>query len=175
MANLPARPSDIPGSPPGYYRGKGWQGWGDFLGTGNVAPSDKKKFYLPFEEARDAARKLGLKSSVEWYKFKKGLMPENGLLPPGVPQNPKHVYKKQGWIDYQDWLGRPNKRNRWRPFEPARAWARTLGLRTAREWFRFCDNKIPEKGLRPHDIPKDVYRVYEGKGWKGIEDWLGVV
>lgn len=175
MPHLPERPSDIPGSPPGYYRGKGWKGWGDFLGTGNVAPADKKKFYLPFEQAREAARKLGLKSSVEWNAFKKGLLQEKGSLPPGVPQNPKHVYKNHGWIDYQDWLGMPNKRNRWRPFEPARAWARTLGLRSAREWFRFCDNKIPEKGLRPYDIPKDVYRVYEGNGWKGMEDWLGVV
>ena len=167
-------PSDIPRNPKGSYAGRGWKGWGDFLGSGNIAPRDKKRFCLPFEQARESVRKLGLKSSVEWYAYRKGLIPGKPPIPPNIPGNPKSIYR-ESWINYQDWLGAPDKQSKWRPFEPARAWARTLGLRTAREWFRFCDNKIPEKGLRPHDIPKDVYRVYEGKGWKGIEDWLGVV
>jgi superfamily II DNA or RNA helicase len=174
MPHLPVHPADIPGNPPSYYRGKGWQGWGDFLGTGNIAPSDKKKFYLPFDQAREAVRKLKLKSSVEWYKFKKGLLQEKGSLPDGVPQNPAFVYKKMGWIDYQDWLGAPDKQSKRRPFEQARTWARTLGLRTAREWFAYCDGKMPDKPPRPSDIPKDVYRSYEKKGWQGIHDWLGV-
>ena len=94
-------------------------------------------------------------------------------LPPDIPTNPKSIYGKL-WVNYQDWLGSPDKRSRWRAFGSARVWARTLGLRSAREWFSFCDNKMPEKGTRPPDIPKDVYRTYEGKGWKGMDDWLGL-
>jgi superfamily II DNA or RNA helicase len=169
------RPADIPGNPPSYYRGRGWQGWGDFLGTGNVAPVNKKKFYLPFEQAREAVRKLGLKSSVEWYKFRDGKMPEKGTLPQGVPHNPALVYKHKGWVSYQDWLDAPDKQSKWQSFEEARAFARTLGLRTAREWFAYCDGKMPDKPSRPSDIPKDVYGAYEKKGWQGIHDWLGVV
>ena len=174
MPELGQRPADIPASPKGRYAGKGWNGWGDFLGTGNIAPRDRKKFFRPFEQAREFTRTLGLKSSVDWYKYRKGLIPGKPPLPQDIPGNPKSIYRNQ-WVNFQDWLGAPDKESRWRQFEPARAWARTLGLRSAREWFRFCDNKIPEKGLRPYDIPKDVYRVYDGKGWKGIEDWLGVV
>ena len=101
-------------------------------------------------------------------------MPEKGTLPPGVPHNPAHVYKNKGWVSYTDWLDAPDKESRWRPFEEARAWARTLGLRTAREWFVYCEGKMPDKPPRPSDIPKDLYTVYEKKGWQGMHDWLGV-
>jgi hypothetical protein len=70
LPELGKRPADIPASPKGRYAGKGWKGWGDFLGNGNIAPRDKKKVYLPFEQAREFARSLGLKSSVEWYKYR---------------------------------------------------------------------------------------------------------
>jgi hypothetical protein len=55
-----------------------------------------------------------------------------------------------------------------RTFEQARTWLRTLGRRTAREWFAYCDGKMPDRPPRPSDIPKDVYRSYEKKGWQEI-------
>ena len=100
-------------------------------------------------------------------------MPDKGKLPDNIPWGPKETYREK-WVSWQDWLGSSDKQSRWRPFEQARTWARTLGLRTAREWFEYCDGKMPDKPLRPSDIPKDVYGAYEKKGWQGIHDWLGV-
>ena len=31
-----ARPNDIPSTPDNVYKEQGWQGWGHWLGTGNV-------------------------------------------------------------------------------------------------------------------------------------------
>jgi hypothetical protein len=128
---------------------------------------------LPFEEARSFARNLGLKSSVEWHNYRAGNMPDKGKLPDNIPWGPKETYRDK-WVSWQDWLGSADKQSRWRPFEQARTWARTLGLRTAREWFAYCDGKMPDKPPRPSDIPKDIYGAYEKKGWQGIHDWLGV-
>ena len=44
------KPSNIPSSPPHQYKRK-WVSWGNWLGTGAVAPKNRK--YLPFQEARD--------------------------------------------------------------------------------------------------------------------------
>src|SRR4051812_30131198 len=60
------RPSDIPSAPNSIYKGRGWIGWGDWLGTGTVAPIDKQKHYRSFPEARSFAHALGLRSQVEW-------------------------------------------------------------------------------------------------------------
>jgi hypothetical protein len=53
-----------------------------------------------FEEAREYARGLGLKSSVEWFKKSK-----DGLIPNNIPANPRQKYKDKGWKGYKDWLG----------------------------------------------------------------------
>jgi hypothetical protein len=42
------KPDDIPASPGTVYKAQ-WQGWGDWLGTGNVAA--QTRVYRPFEEA----------------------------------------------------------------------------------------------------------------------------
>lgn len=39
------RPQDIPTGPNVIYRQE-WKGWGDWLGTGNIAPADRE--YWPF-------------------------------------------------------------------------------------------------------------------------------
>ena len=58
------RPVDVPSTPYRQYKGKGWKGYGDWLGTGNV--KDGKQTYRSFESCRAFARGLGLRSRVEW-------------------------------------------------------------------------------------------------------------
>ena len=38
-------PNDIPRDPRHAYISKGWKNWGDWLGTGNLSPSEKHKQY----------------------------------------------------------------------------------------------------------------------------------
>ena len=82
------KPIDIPTTPDRVYKGKGWVSWGDFLGTGKVA--DQLKNFLPFEEAKEFIKKLGLKSQKEWQDYCK-----SGLKPNNIPSDPQKVYGKK--------------------------------------------------------------------------------
>ena len=59
---------------------------GDWTGTGNIGPLDRK--YRSFELAREFAHSLGLKSKTEWGKYRK-----SGRLPKDIPGEPRLVYK----------------------------------------------------------------------------------
>ncbi len=60
------RPSNIPSDPAQTYK-KEWKGWGDFLKSGNLAPTDYN--FRPFEDARNFVASLGLKTSHDWRKY----------------------------------------------------------------------------------------------------------
>ncbi|OGV90342.1 MAG: hypothetical protein A3K19_09100 [Lentisphaerae bacterium RIFOXYB12_FULL_65_16] len=96
-------PSDIPANPYQTYAGKGWKGYGDWLGTGNIANSQRE--YRSFAKARRFARSLKLSSVSEWRAFCKGTMPGKGKLPPDIPTTPDRTYADKGWKGYGDWLG----------------------------------------------------------------------
>lgn len=97
------KPSDIPNAPNNTYASCGWAGWGDWLGTGTIAPKNRQ--YRPFSEARTFARSLGLKSETEWRDFRKGNFPEKGNRPLDIPTNPNITYAGKGWNGMGDWLG----------------------------------------------------------------------
>ena len=61
------RPSDIPSNPSQVYKDKGWNGFGDFLGTGNMAPGTKE--HRLFENARRFAHSLKLKDQKQWFAY----------------------------------------------------------------------------------------------------------
>ena len=100
------RPSNIPSDPLRTYKDTGWQGWGDFLGNGNLE-------FLPFEEAREYARSLNLKNNIEWRKWSKSEM-----RPSNIPSSPNRFYKNKGWKSWADFLGTIGNGNRWT--KPAR-------------------------------------------------------
>lgn len=77
--------------------------WNDFLGTNNKFLYFKHKRFLPYNEARIFAHKLGLKTSIDWlyYASKSGKRPDN------IPSNPSIYYsKKKEWTGWKDFLGR---------------------------------------------------------------------
>ena len=81
------------------------------------------------------------------------------------------VYANDGWSSWGDWLGSgriATYKVQYRPFPQARAFARSLGLKTRNEWFDFA-----RSGKLPSDIPIKPERTYAGKGWRGMGDWLG--
>jgi superfamily II DNA or RNA helicase len=174
---LPAKgmlPEDIPANPHNTYKDNGWQGYGDWLGTGTVATW--QRVYRPFDEAREFARNLKLKNHQEWRSFCKGLLPAKGMLPEDIPANPHNTYKDKGWQSMGDWLGTgivASFLRNYRPFEEAREFARGLKLKSGEEWRSFCKGLIPEKGTLPEDIPANLYRTYKDNGWKSMGDWLG--
>lgn len=166
-------PLDIPIKPDSAYADKGWKSWGDWLGTGTIAPSLRQ--FRSFPKARAFVRSLKLKSNGEWQVFCKGEMPSKGRLPFDMPSNPQQTYADRGWKGWGDWLGTGTVATRfrqYRPFPKARAFARGLKLKSEGDWRAFCKGEMPSKGKLPFDIPANPYRTYADK-WKGMGDWLG--
>jgi len=119
-------PEDIPANPDVAYKGKGWAGMGDWLGTGTIAYHLRK--YRPFKEARKFARSLNLKGQKEWLAFAKSGA-KSGKLPKDIPANLRSIYKDKGWISDGDWLGTgrtANQNRKFLPFKEARKFARSL-------------------------------------------------
>jgi len=167
-------PPDIPATPDQSYADHGWKSYGDWLGTGVVA--DQLKQSRPFFRARSFVRSLGLRNVKAWVAFTKGLLPQKGKFPPDIPVHPDRVYAGQGWKGYGDWLGTGNVLNRLRQFKAflkARAFARSLKLKSRSEWLAFCKGEMPRLGRLPADIPSNPNQTYVDKGWKGMGDWLG--
>ena len=72
-----------------------------------------------FEEARAFVRRLGLKSSSEWFAYCR-----SGKKPNDIPIGPHQVYANAGWIRWSDWLGGDRRYRDWRGFDDARAFVR---------------------------------------------------
>ena len=159
-----AKPSDIPNYPSQAYKGNGWNGIGDWLGSNIIAYRNKK--YLPFEEARAFARSLGFKSEKEWLQFSK-----TNEMPDNIPAYAKQTYREKGYLSMADWLGNNNvaKVNRtFMPFAKARDFVHNLNLKNNREWRLYS-----KSGKRPYSIPGAPEQSYKNKGWKGWSDFLG--
>jgi hypothetical protein len=63
--------------------------------------------------------------------------------------------------------GQGTHRREWRPFEEAREFARSLGLKGKIEWQEYA-----KSGKRPADIPSSPDKIYKSR-WKGWKDWVG--
>jgi hypothetical protein len=157
------KPADIPASPRRTYANDGWLGMGDWLDTGRVANQFRK--YRPFKKARAFVHDLGLKSRAEWEAYCK-----SGKKPADIPAGPQQTYAKDGWAGWDDWLGTGRRRPGlgWRRFNGARAFVRSLGLKSRSQWHEYC-----QSGLKPADIPSNPNQVYATEGWRGMGDWLG--
>ena len=154
------KPDDIPSSPYGIYKNKGWRGYGDWLGTGRVA--NKNFEYRDFESARAFVRGFKLKGVVEWREYCK-----SGNKPDDIPKHPDQTYKNKGWIGYGDWLGTGRVANqtiskRYLPFKEARKQVRILAkqynIKNRVDW----ENAV-KNGLIPDNIPSFPNAVYSKK------------
>jgi len=155
------KPDYIP-SVPGFVYKKDWKGLGDWLGTGTVAPQNK--IFRSFQKSRKYVRALKLKNYKQWLEYSK-----SGKKPAYIPSNPWLTYRKD-WKSLGDWLGTGNiahYKRKFRSFNKARQYARSLKLKSFSEWRKFYKSK-----KIPLDIPTTPYRTYK-KGWKGWGDWLG--
>ena len=151
------RPEDIPSNPNNVYEDSGWRSWGDWLGTGST-PQPGTERWRPFEEARAFVHTLGLEGRRAWTEYA-----NSTDKPTDIPAVPWTVYR-ESWQNLGDWLGTgfvATREREYRPFEEAREFVRSLGLKSAREWREYS-----KSGEKPADIPGDPQKVY-GDKWKG--------
>lgn len=168
-------PPDIPKSPSSIYAKKGWVCWGDWFGNGKGPQPRKLANALTFEEARSFARSLKLASSTEWRQYCDGKFPEKAQRPKNLSAFPSQFYRRKGWVSWADWLGykkRPSKVD-FCDFESARSFARSLKLRSAREWFDYVRGRTPHSAPMPSSIPKAPRTAYRNAGWTNWTDFLG--
>jgi superfamily II DNA or RNA helicase len=174
LRGYPTKPSDIPAGPQRVYRGAGWVNLGDWLGTGRLSNIGRK--WRPFKEARSFVRRLGLKSSKYWNLYCVGKDSKKRIKPADIPGIPSRVYKLSGWSSMGDWLGTgviASGTIKYRPYERARSFVRSLGLKSVAEWTLYIHGRYGQKQKLPKDIPMSPSVRYKDKGWKGFGDWLG--
>lgn len=95
------KPSDIPSTPERIYKDKGWQGIGDWLGTGSIHMGTKgNRKYLPLDKAKEFVHTLSLLNKEDWMNFSQS---EN--KPIYIPCEPQSYYRGKGWSNWEDWLG----------------------------------------------------------------------
>ena len=163
-AKTGARPANMPSNPDATYKHDGWQGYGHWLGTGNVA--DKNKQFLPFKKALVYARTLKLKSKKEWTDWAK-----TGVRPANMPSNPHATYKHDGWQGFGHWHGTGNLvggKLAFLPFKKALEYARTLKLENKKDWKDWAKTAV-----RPANMPSNPDATYKHDGWQGYGHWLG--
>jgi hypothetical protein len=147
-------PEGIPADPAHAYKGRGWLDTADWLGIEHRQRS--------YADARAFVHTLKLKSAAEWRSWS-----SSGKRPTDIPSAPYRSYQNAGWVNWADWLGNEQRK---RPFTAARAFARSLGLKSIREWKRYARSSElpPDIPARPQDVS-----AYAKEGWTGYDDWLG--
>jgi hypothetical protein len=121
---------------------------------------------LIFSDAKTFVHSLNLKSQKEWREYC-----SSGKKPDDIPSNPEWYYKNKGWISWGDWLGTytvSDRNRKFRPFNEAREYARSLNLFDANAWREYCSS-----GKKPNDIPRHPYLTYKNEGWISWGDWVG--
>ena len=159
-----ARDANMPSCPDEIYKHDGWQGYGYWLGTGNVAPKNTQ--FLPFKKALLYARTLKLKNQTEWQHWA-----TTGVRPVNMPSCPDIYYKNEGWQSYGHWLGTGNLvggKLGFLPFMKALLRARSLKLKTQKDWQDWA-----KTGVRPANLPSRPDEIYKHDEWQGYGHWLG--
>lgn len=153
------KPENIPTGVHRFYENKGWIDMTDWLGIERERPIVD---YLNYEEAKTYIKKLNIKNIKSWVEYS-----TSNLLPYNIPANPKNHYANKGWKGFEDWLGIKSS-SKYRFFDDARKFARSLNLKSTDQWRDYCKSKN-----KPADIPSAVHNVYKDSGWIDYGDWLG--
>ena len=154
-------PKDIPARPLQVYKNE-FKGMGDFLGTGILAAKDRQ--FKIYKDAESFAKKLKLKSVIEWRKITK-----LKKFPKDIPINPDNFYKNK-WEGWYKFLGTKNVATHLKVFKSfnfSRKYAHLLKFKNQNDWYKHSQSKN-----FPEYIPKSVDHVYK-KQWKGWGDFLG--
>lgn len=125
--------------------------------------------WLPFEKARDIARRYKLHYREEWDALVQGEME----IPDGVPPDPDRIYKYFGWKSWKDWLVHPDERLEYSTFYQAREFTRCLRLKTKKEWMKYISQKEAIHLKYRILLPEKPWLEYKNKGWVNWSDWLG--
>ncbi len=141
--------SKLPSQPDKYYKGRGWINWNHFIRTK----------YLTYEEAKQAAKKVGIKSRKEYItqkQYKKD---------PLLPSNPEKTYKNKGWKNWPFFFDL-KKNEVYELYLDAKASAKKLGIKSMKEYF--------QKRHLDSMLPRNPSECYKGKGWINSDSFFDI-
>lgn len=128
--------------------------------------SDESHHFLPYEEAKKYVKKLELKSAEEWKEY--CLKFESDINKNNIPHFPPLAYKNK-WVSWGDFLDSKHVvPSKFRPFKEAVIYVRNLGIKSCKEWQKYCD-----LGDKPSDIPHSPQKIYKDE-WQGWNYFLGI-
>ena len=139
--------------------------------VGNTPANKGTTNYYHYEDAKKLVRAEALSSSTMYAKWWQANKPAR------IPLRADAAYRNKGWLGWNDYLGNNNKfegGNKlkiWLPWEEARVWSRSLGLKSKCDWFNFIQDK--ERKNRPSNIPARPDLTYKND-WYTWNDWLGL-
>ena len=164
------KPEELHPTPSRKFKNKGWKGFGDFLGNGNVA--NHKKVYWSFSKAKKYMYSLNPRigsKQKDWKEFAKTMKPEE------IPSHPWTHYKEEGYIDLSDFVGslsnRTKKIRTVYSFDTAKRIAseNLSDIKSSYQWMKQID-QIRKKYPK---MPKNPINAYKGKGFKNWSDFIG--
>ena len=148
------RPDFIPATPSNIYKNE-WKGWGDFLGTGTIAPQNKN--IMTLEQAKKWVKSKKIKTTTEFNNLW-----SDGLLPDNMPKAGATYYN----ITWPEFLENGNDKVEYVSFIKVRNFVRDLKIKTLSQWNEYSKTK------RPKNIPSNPQRTFKNE-WKGWGDFLG--
>lgn len=131
------------------YKNKGWKDYCDFFG--------RFKFPL-FEELKKTVQKLGIKTMLEYLKYRK-------KHDKNWPSNPDATYKNKGWKDWGDFLGTKSKFTL--ALEELKKIVQKFGIKTVTKYREYIKKYNKNWPYSPN-------KHYKNKGWKDWYDFFGV-
>ena len=153
-------PEGIPKNPHHVYKESGWTDWVDFLNTDNIRRGGIN--YMPYKDAENFVRNLALTSAKEWTKYCK-----TSDRPQELPTNPDKQYSKNGWIDWNTFLG--TNKEQFLNYSEAKIEIHKLGFNLSDDY-----NKHAREGLLPSNIPRAPEHYYKSTNeWVNWRDFLG--
>lgn len=131
-----------------------WKSWSHFLGLPRNRKANRK--FRSYEEAKKWTEKHNIKTYEQWIKSKK---------PFDVPYSPSKTYEGKGWVSWMEFFNRKPLME----FDEARAYARSLKVKTIQEVYRLKDEgKIDER------FPYSFWNKYHtDPKWISLPDFLG--
>lgn len=158
-------PQGMPAWPQGYY-GSEFEGWGEFLGTGNIAAT--RRNFKPYNKAKTWAQsqKPAIKTKSEWC-----LMVKQKEVPQDIPVDPRSHYKEEfeGWGKFLGTGAIANQCRKIMPYSQAKAWVRAQSpvIYSRAEYIKRV------KASSRTDLPSSPSRSYRDE-FEGWAKFLGV-
>jgi predicted RecB family nuclease len=157
------RPRTIPHEPAKVYKHSGWNGLGDWLGTGNIQNQRKKK--MSYDQAKAYVQAIGIRSWEAYIQWSK-----SGERPVMIPAAPDKAYREfESWGKFLGTDRIANQHKIFRSYEEAKAFLAPLQIRSKNAFISLC-----KKGSIPSDIPRDPKIHYTRMGsWISFKDFFG--